>query len=89
MNNIITNNINYFFQNFNLENFFNGKYEIINQSSFIKDKIINAINEAIIKDKINFSNIINGENNLLLNYDNIIFEITSSNNKNKSKIYQH
>ena len=70
----------------NIEDFFNGKYQLFNQTSILKDIIINNINDAILKGKINFSNIINRDNNNLLRMeDNIIYEITSTNNKNKTK----
>ena len=80
------NNINDLLINFNLYNFFKGNYRIINQTSDIIDKIIDKINEAILKRQISFSNLINGgNNNLLRRDDNIIYEITTTNNKNKTE----
>ena len=53
-----TDNIDDILTNFNIHNFFNGTYEITNQTSVIKDEIINKINSAILNGHINFSNII-------------------------------
>ena len=75
----IINNINDILSNFTLDNFFKGEYEITNQTSEIKDIIIKKINEAILNGQIDFSNIINGENNnLVMEDNNIIYEITTS-----------
>ena len=78
------NNINDILSNFSLDNFFKGEYEITNQTSEIKDTIIKKINnEAILNGQIDFSNIINGQNNnLVMEDNNIIYEITTSNNNN-------
>ena len=88
-----TDNIDDILTNFNIHNFFNGTYEITNQTSVIKDEIINKINSAILNGHINFSNIINRENSrLVVKGNNLIYEIASSNNNNNennniSKIY--
>ena len=74
------------FQNLSQENYSQDIYDFINQSSIIKVQMINKIKEDILNGKINISNIINGENkNILFSEDNIIYEITSSNNKNKTR----
>ena len=73
----IKHDINDSFSNFNV---------IINQNSIAKGQIINNIKKGVLNGKINLSNIINEEkNNFLIRDDNIIYGITTSNNKNKTK----
>ena len=69
--------------NFNLNNFFKGIYKIINQTSEVKDEIINVIKNAILKGNFKFNSIISGESNsLLIKDENIAYEITSTNDNN-------
>ena len=75
------------FYNWNIKEFFNGYYNkyLSNNQSSIKDEIIKNIRNGIMKSSSNFSNIIKGEKpELIIKYDDIVFQIISSDYKNNN-----
>ena len=82
------NNNKSILDNFSIEKFFKGFYDFNNISldSSFNDKIINNIKNNIINGNINLSNLIEGDKeDLLLKTNNILYQITSTENQKNNE----
>ena len=74
--------INDIIPNWDINEFFNGTYQINYINSTIKDKIANNIKNDILNGNINLTNLVKGEQKDLIFSDNTtLFQITTTNNQ--------
>ena len=78
--------INDIIPNWDINDFFNGAYQINNNNSTIKDKIANNIKNDIVNGNINLTNLVKGEQkDLIFSDNNTLFQITTTNNQNNEE----